>query len=164
MTRGRMGVVVGSVVAVVLALVIGVGLIIHHVTSTEPRDEADHGAEESTTAPEPNDPLAAKGGQGPSLVLTNWDAPIGKGGTVAGVMDPEAQNRAVDAIGNDYRKRHKDAPEKLHGAVTHPRYEAGPGLLAFTVEVKGDKYQVRYKDTDQSEKITGPKGSDVELS
>lgn len=153
----------GKLVAGVVAAVVGIALVGGIVFLLVARHTTSAASPVATsTPPEPNDSLAAEGGPGSALVLTNWDAPIGKGGTVAGVMEIEPQNQTVKAIQADYRKRHAGAPEKLAGAIDKAKFDAGPQILTFTVTVeKHDKYAVRFDSAHTKLQITGPNGHKI---
>lgn len=161
MNRSRLliGVSIGAAIVVIVLVVIIGGLV--SKDSAVRSEDSQRPSQEATTMLEPDDPIAAEGGPGKALVLTNWDAPIGRGGTASGVMDPESQNAAVAAIQADYRARHADAPEKLSGAIRDAKFDAGPQILSFTVVVDRDRYVVRYNSDKETQTITGPSGREL---
>lgn len=153
MTRTRILLVLGSIAAVVL--VVGYLLLLGYL----------RGGKSAASAPQPEptqteqDDYAEQAGEDPLLLFTGWDEPIGKGGTLAGVMDMDSQDRLVADIDQDYRKRHADAPRELGGTLENATFDSGANTLHFDATIKTDTYTVDYDAGKQKTTITRPDGT-----
>lgn len=156
--------VVGVLIAALIGVVLVTGVFMGSRKERSPESEVPPSPTMTSSEEEPDDIIAGQGGQGPRLVFTGWDAPIGRGGTLGGVMETDLQNRAVATISQDYRARHGDAPDDLVGEITNANFDAGPQILTFTASIENEHYAVRVDTAHSKLEVTSPDGKKLPLA